>query len=315
MSTVIESTMLSNLDARFRNVFFETGATIPSIFQKIFREVKSERAYELFNRVVGVDEASVVDEGAIFPQKQIRNDIAKTVNAKKFGFQTNVSRELIMDNLFTPIADDVAKAMRNSMVQTKERRALNILNNGFTSQTSEDGVSLFNTAHILVQGGTQSNRAATEGALDLDSYWAGRNTMQTMKGNSTLYDNIYEIKYIIVPQALERRANELIKSEWIPQSTENTENVIGSLQNVTVLKSPLFTSTTAWFLSAAPSDVLEYGLRYVNREPLNIKALFDVGGPELGVSIDRDVYSWRCRERYEFDSVTWFGVYGNDGAA
>lgn len=315
MSTVLEPQMLSLLDARFRSVFFETNASIPSIYQSLFRTQTTERAYELFNRTVGVSEASIVPEGGIYPQKQIAQDIAKTVAVKKFGFVIDVSRELIMDNLFEPIQDDVSKAMKNSMIQTKERRALNVFNNGFTTQQSQDGVALFSTVHPLIQGGTQSNRSASDSALDLDSLWDGRNTMQTTKGQSTLFDAIYPARMLVGPQGLERRINELLKSEWMPQSMENTANVYTTLTSVRPMVSPLFTSSTAWFLVADPASVLEYSCRFVEREPLNINALFNVtGDAEVGLSTDRDVYSWRCRERYEVDAVTWYGVFGNAGA-
>jgi len=315
MATVITSTMLSAIDARLKKMAFEAPSFIEKISDKIFRTIPTDRAYEIVNRVVGVDEATLVAENQAYPQKEIKQDIAKTINMKKFGFVVNVSRELIMDNLFQAIQDDVSRAMTNSMMQTKERRALNILNNGFTTQNSQDSVSLFNTAHPLIQGGTQSNRASVASALDLDSLWDGRNTMKTTVSNSTLYDQIYNAKYLVVPQQLERRANELVRSEWVPQSTENTENVIGSLTNMTVLTSPLLTSTTAWFLVADPAVVPEFPLRLWEREAFSINALFNVqGSSELGSQIDKDVYSWRCRERYEVDSVTWYGVYGNAGA-
>lgn len=315
MSTVITSSMLSAVDARLKKMVFETNATIPMISDKILLTRTTDRAYEILNRTVGVGEATEVAENGLYPSKDIKQDISTTVNMKKFGFVTNVTRELILDNLFTPIQDSVAKSMKNSMLQTHERRALNLLNNAFTTQLAQDGLSLCNTAHLLVQGGTQANRSSVDTALDIDSLWTGRNTMKTSLGNSGLYDNIYDAKYIVVPQALERRANELVKSEWVPQSMENQANVIGSLTNMQVLTSPLFTSTTAWFLIANPSDVLEFALINYQREIMNINALFDVtGSSELGNSVDRDVYSWRTRERYEVCTPTWYGVYGNAGA-
>ena len=315
MSTVVTNDMLSAIDARLRKFAFETNASIPIISDAIFKTIPTERRYEIVNRVYGVDEAVEVPENGIFPTKTIKQDASKTISVKKFGFIINVSRELILDDLFSPIQEDVARAMKNSMIQTRERRALNLLNNGFTTQLAQDGLSLFNTAHTLGQGGTQSNRASIASALDLDSLWEGRNTMQTTKGQSTLFDAIYTAKCIVGPQALERRMNELIKSEWIPQTTENTANVIGSLVNFTTKNSPLLTSDTAWFLAADPSQVMEYALRIWERETLSINALFNItGNTELGNSVDRDVYSWRCRERYEMDSPTWYGVYGNAGA-
>lgn len=317
MATVVTNDMLSAVDGRLRKFMFETNATIPLIADKIIKSKTTERRYEILNRVVGVGEAGVVDEGASFPSKDLKQDTSKTISMKKFGFTMNITRELILDNMFDSIADDVSKAMKNSMLQTKERRQINLYNNGFTASTgtlSQDGLSVFNTAHILAQGGTQSNRAAVAGALDLDTFWDGRNTMRTTVGNSGLYDAIYDAKYLVVPQALERRANEIIKSEWTPQSTENSVNVASTL-DIKVLTSPLLTSTTAWFLVAEPSDVMEYAFILFNREPMNINNLYNVqGSSELGSNIDRDVYSWRVRERYECDAQTWYGVYGNAGA-
>jgi hypothetical protein len=316
MATVITNTMLSAIDARLKKMAFEAPSSIKMIYPNIFKTTPTDRAYEIVNRVIGVDEASVVSENGIFPEKEIKQDSSKTITMKKFGFRISVSRELIMDNLFQAMQDDVSRAMANSMAQTKERRSLNVLNNGFTTQQAQDGVALFSTSHPLIQGGTQSNKSSVDSALDLDSLWSGRNTMKTTQSNSTLYDQIYDAKYIVVPQQLERRANELVKSEWIPQATENTANVIGSLNgNLTVLTSPLLTSSTAWFLIADPSNVPEFGLRFFEREALSINALFNVSGDaELGIAIDKDVYTWRCRERYEVDAVTWYGLYGNAGA-
>lgn len=313
--SAVTSSMLSAIDARLRQMVFEGASSIPIISDKIVKKRTTDRAYEIINRFVGVDEAAVVGENTVFPEKDVKQDTSKTVSIKKFGFVINASRELIVDNMFEPIMEVVAKAMRNSMTQTKERRIINLFNNGFTTQTTQDGLSLFNTAHTLVQGGTQSNRAAAASALDLDSLWSAINTMKTTSGNSTLYDTIYDPRFLVVPQALERRAKELVESEWAPQTTENQINVVRSHYPFTVLTSPLLSSTTAWFLVANPSDVLEYGVCLWQREPLSISALFDVrGDTEVGNSVDRDVYSWKARERYECDTVHWLGTYGNAGA-
>lgn len=313
---VISANNLSALDARLRRMFLEAKGNVPIISTNFTKVQTTTRRYENFNRWVGVGEASVVAEGANYPEKQISQATATTVTVQKFGFKINVTRELIEDNLFEPIADDVAKAMKNSMVSTRERRTMNLLNNGFTTQVIDDGLSLFNTAHTLIQGGTQSNRAATAAALDLDTLWSGINTMQTSVSNSGLLDSIYQPKCIVGPQDLERRMNELIKSEWVPQVTENTANVVAALYPIKAYASPYLTSTTAWFLFASPSDVVEYGIIVLMREPLQIIRDFEeMGNTELGDSVSRDIFGWKCRERYETATPKSFlGTYGNAGA-
>lgn len=314
MGTVISTQMLSALDARLRQMMFESPGNLQLIGEKLVTTRRTERAYELFNRFIGVGEASVVGENAAYPSKEIKQGTAVTAQVKKFGFRIDVSREMIVDDLFTPIADSVARAMRNSMDQTREKRILNLFNNGFDSTTTADGGCLF-ASHTLVQGGTQSNYASTATALDIDTLWTGINTMKTALSNSGLYDAIYLPKYLVVPQALERRAHELLKSEWVPQLTENSINALPMLYNMQILTSPLLSSSTAWFLVADPSQLLSPSLMFLQREPLTIKALFDVkGDSELGSNIDFDVYSWRVRERYEAAAIYWLGLYGNAGA-
>ena len=52
------------------------------------------------------------------------------------------------------------------MAYTKQVKAANSLNNGFTSFQSGDGVTLFNASHPLVNGGTNANRPSTGADLN-----------------------------------------------------------------------------------------------------------------------------------------------------
>lgn len=307
--------MVSLIDARLKEVFFESKGDIPEISTNVVRTKNTTRRYEIVSGVVGVPEAQEVPEGGVYQSKEIKIRPNTIIEMKKFGFIINVTRELIMDNLFQPVQDDVAQAMRNSMTQTRERRSCNLINNGWTTQTTYDGVTLFNTAHPLLQGGTQSNAASVGSAFDVDSFWEGVNIMQTTQDNSTLYASIYAPKWLVGNQQLQRKFNEVIRSEWLPYVTANTENVLRSLYDVQPLVSPLISSTTSWSMYADPAKVISYGLTHWNREALSINTLFNVKGDnELGAGVDRDIYTWRCRERYEDATTHWIGTYGNVGA-
>lgn len=315
MSTVIRNANLAALDNRLRSMVLNQRSNMPKVVDSLLRVQNTDRAYEIFTPWVGVDAAGIVGEAQIFPTKEIKQGDGKTINVDKRGFVINVSREMIEDNQFTPIVDIVGKAMRNSMDQTEELAGVNLFNNGFDSnlQTTPDGVALFGT-HLLKQGGTQSN-TATAAALDVDSLWAAINQMKKTQDDSTLLSSIYAPKTLFVPQDLERRALELVQSQWVPYKTENQDNVVKNAYPLTVLTSPLLTSTTAWFLVANPSDVVYYGLVKLMREKLSINALFNVtGNTEVGNSVDKDVYSWRVRARYGLGAVHWLGLNGNAGA-
>lgn len=311
--------MLALIDARFKEIFFESQGNVPIISDRVVRTKPTTRRYEIVTGIVGVPEAGEVAEGGMYPSKELKIRPNTFIEMKKFGFKMNISRELIEDNLFQPLQDDVARSMRNSMTQTKERRAINLINNGWTTQLVYDGQTLFSTLHVLIQGGTQSNRSAAPGALDVDTLWEAINTMMTTKDNSTLYTSIYMPKYICGHQQLQRKMNELIRSEWVPYAAaanaDNRENVMRALYALTPLVSPLFSSTTAWSLYADPAQVIDYGLVHYTREALSLQTLFNIqGNTELGVGVDRDFYTWRCRERYEMATINWLGTYGNLGS-
>lgn len=312
----ITTQFLNSLDNRFRRLTLSSKSTIPLISDRILETKTTDRAYEQFGYIAGVGEAAVVPEGGLYPEKALKQGDSKTINVDKYGFKIGITRELVEDNQFEDFMSMVPRATRAAMSQTRERIALNLLNNGFdaNTQTTPDGKALFATDHVLKQtGGAQAN-SATAAALDIDSLWTGLNLAKLTVSDAGLYDSIYTPKYLVVPQALERRSRELLKSELTPQITENQINAVRGLYDMEVLTSPLLTSTTAYFMLAKPSDVLYYGLICLNRENFNIHPLFSVKDAEIGDAIDKDIYSWRVRERYAMDVIHWNGTYGNAGA-
>lgn len=313
MSTIIRNTIPSTLDARLRQNFLAQDDSVQFIGSKITKERKTDRAYELFNYRVGVDEAQVVGENQLYPDKELKEGYGVTLQPVKYGFVISASREMIDDNLFEPIAGDVGKAARRSMDQTRERNAVNLLNNGFATATTPDAAYLFSASHLLKGGGTQAN-LTTAAALDVDQYWSAINLCKTMLGESTLF-NTWEPKYIVVPQALERRAYEILRSDKVPFVFANTANVAMQLYKTEVLTSPFLTSTTAWFLLADPAKLLYPALVHLNRKPLELVATFNVSGnTEVGDGTDRDAMQWKVRERYVDGLTHWFGTFGNAGA-
>ena len=57
------------------------------------------------------------------------------------------------DNLYDALSARYTKALARAMAYTKQVKAAALLNNGFTTFQSGDGVSLFNASHPTVAGG------------------------------------------------------------------------------------------------------------------------------------------------------------------
>lgn len=109
------------------------------------------------------DSVDVVGEGGAYTRVDI--EAVRTVRYTMFTLKTEmkITTEAEEDLKYKPLKDG-ARALGIAMHRTIERLAAANLANGFSSVTSPDGVSLFNTAHPLYNplGGrptTMSNRS------------------------------------------------------------------------------------------------------------------------------------------------------------
>src|SRR5690606_38343341 len=56
-----------------------------------------------------------------------------------------------------PFIADMSEKLGRSAKETQEIAAMNVINNGFTTELTADDVSLFNSAHPMPRGGTFRN--------------------------------------------------------------------------------------------------------------------------------------------------------------
>ena len=84
-----------------------------------------------------------------------------------------ITEEAVEDNLYDSLSARYTKALARGFQHTKEVKGAALFNEGFSGQTGGDGVSLFNTAHPLVNGGTNGNRPSVAVDLNETSLEAG----------------------------------------------------------------------------------------------------------------------------------------------
>ena len=155
--------------------------------------------------------------------------------------------------------------------------AMEMMNNGFTTELANDGLSAFNTAHVLAgTGGTYRNRPTTDVAFSWSSL---RDAIidfstQTKHDSGQLAMAVQDL-YLIVPPQLEMLADRVVNSTGLPGSADNDRNSIKARRNIDIIVNPLLTSSTAWYLLAKNKEL--HGFKSYDRVPITIEeTLMDV---------------------------------------
>jgi hypothetical protein len=270
----------------------------------LFKKESTDTSIWQYSEVHDMPLFSSVAEGADYTFDRPQQGYDKTVTMVKYGLGFSISEECVDDGKFNFIADAMKK-MGKSARESQEQAAMNILNNGFSSTTTADGVALFSASHTTPSGDiTIRNKLSSDSDLSESSLrTAVADFRKAFRGDSGIYNEI-RAKYLVVPEELRLEAIALVGSELKPGGTNNDINVLKG-EGLVVVSSPLLTDADAWFLCA---DSSENGLRFIERKPLETKA----AGADVGFLNDAIYY--KARYRQELAAVHPNGIFGTPGA-
>jgi phage major head subunit gpT-like protein len=189
------------------------------------------------------------------------------------------------------------------MAYTKQTKAAAVLNNGFNSAfPGGDGVSLFNTAHPLVSGGTNSNTPATPADLNETSLEAAVIQIAAWTDERGLLIAAKPVK-LVVPPSLQFVATRILETELRTATADNDINALRNNRSIPggYTVNNYLTDTDAWFLT---TDVPN-GLKHFVRTPMSqsMDGDFDTGNVR-----------YKARERYSFGWSDPLGMFGSPGA-
>jgi hypothetical protein len=215
---------------------------LPNIWKKYTNVESSDRQTEISLGVVGFDDVPEKPEGDPYATALLRPGHEKRVTHTEFGYGFEVTKTALEDDRY---------------------------NNGFTTELSADGLSAFNTAHILAGGGTFRNRPTTDVAFS----WASLRDALIDLATETKHDSgqlamAVEDLYLIVPPHLEMLADRVVNSVNLPGSADNDRNSVKARRDITIVVNPLFTDTNAWFLLAKNKEL--HGCKAYERIPITI---------------------------------------------
>ena len=270
---------------------------------EIYETENSERSFEEETKLSGFGAAPVKAEG-----EAITYDNAQEAWTQRYDHETvtmgfSITEEAVEDNLYDTLSARYTKALARGMAYTKQVKAVVPLNNGFSSYTTGDGVSLFNASHPLVSGGTVSNRPTT--ATDLNETALENATIQIAGwvDERGLLIAAKPRKLIVAPNEM-FTATRILKSEYRTGVADNDVNAIvtnGTIPDGFSVNHYL-TDTNTWFLI---TDIPN-GMKHFVRAPMaqSMDGDFDTGNVR-----------YKARERYSFGVSDYLGVYGSPGGS
>ena len=271
--------------------------------KEIYETESSERSFEEETKLSGFSAAPVKNEGQAIAYDNAQEAWTARYNHETIALGFSITEEAVEDNLYDSLSSRYTKALARAMAYTKQVKAASILNNGFSSAyVGGDGVSLFNTAHPLVSGGTNSNTFTTQADLNETSLEAAVIQIAGWTDERGLLIAAKPRK-LVVPPSLMFVAKRLLDTELRVGTTDNDINALKAMGSIPegYKVNHFLTDSNGWFLI---TDVPN-GLKHFVRTPLqnSMDGDFDTGNVR-----------YKARERYSFGWSDPLGTFGSSGS-
>ena len=278
----------------------------------LYATEQSDRAFEEEVLFTGFGSAPVKSEGAAVQYDNAQEGYVSRYTNETVALAFAITEEAMEDNLYDTFAKVRARGLARAMANTKQVKAADVFNNGFSSSyLGGDGVALFSAAHPTVGAGNQSN---TLGATDLSeaSLESALITISKAKDDRGILIGLQAVS-LHVPSDLIYTADKILNSTLSTTTATNSTtgvtnvNDINALRNQGVLPKGFFvnrrfTDTNAWFLKTDCPN----GTKMFVRSPLQTK---------MEPDFDTGNLRFKGRERYSFGWSDWRGFYGASGSS
>ncbi len=295
--------LYDNVDKAIFTLLFDAQKELPKIWSKVYNIKTSNKKFERVLSVTGMGDIPQKAEGAPYTSDVIRAGWSKDYTHLEFGLMFEVTQTALEDDQYDQLAQHARWLMFSSRV-VEEKYAHAVFNNGFTTEQTPDGVSLFNAAHVLKGGGTARNTLAAAADLSATSLqqalvdWQTQTKVESGQLVAPAQDLI-----LFVPPDLEFVADRILNSTLLPGSADNDRNPIKARRNWTLIVSPYLTDTDAWFLLAASKK--SHGITSYTRVPTSME-------PAMTDPRTRN-RMYPVRFRRSWGASFWQGTFGSPG--
>ena len=272
----------------------------------LFETENSDRAFEEEVLFTGFGSAPTKGEGAAVSYDDAQESYTARYTAETVALAFAITEEAMEDNLYDTFAKLRAKGLARAMANTKQVKAANLFNNGF-SDTIGDGAAFFSAAHPTISDGNQSNLMAaadlSESTLEtaLTNVQKIKDDRGILIGASAVSLHIPVDSWAIADRILSSPGN----TQTSAAAANPNTNAINATRHMGMLPEGYhinrrFTDTTSYFIK---TDVPN-GAKMFVRSPLQTK---------MEPDFDTGNLRFKARERYSFGVSDWRGWAGSQG--
>lgn len=238
----------------FMEIILDELPQHPEEYSQFLQVSNSTRAYEQDQILAGFGQARLKNEG-----EQITYDDPSQGGSVRYIMDTyalawQVTEEMMEDDQsgkMRTLPRDLIKGCR----ETWEQVGANVLVNGFGSIITHDGLSLFNTAHALGGGGTQSNRLNPDAQLSVTALQNLMILFENLTNERGLKIRVSPDK-LWIPPDLQFTAAKVLQSQFDPDSANNAINPVQGRLEPCVLH--FLTDTDNWHVSSSSYNKLKF---------------------------------------------------------
>ena len=271
-------------------------------WKQVFREERGiPRNYHEEPVLFGFGAAPELPDGTAVTYQSGGVLFIKRYQYKVYGLAFALTKVLVEDGDHIRIGQTYAKHLAQSLVETKETLAANVLNRAFNgAYAGGDGKSLVATDHPIING-TFSNQLATAAALSQTSLEQILVQIRNAVDNNGKRIRLNPEKLVVSPSNV-FQAEVLLKSVLRAGTGNNDINPVKSMGLLSGGQANLsrLTSTTAWWVE---TDAPE-GLKLMMRRPLE---------KSMEGDFETDSMRFKSTERYDIGWTDPRGVFGTPG--
>lgn len=295
--------LYDNVDKSIFTILFDAQKELKRIWTQVYNVKTSDRKFERVMSVVGMGDVPQKGEGSAYTSDIIRPGWTKDFTHLEYGMMFEVTQTALEDDQYDQLAQHARWLMFSARV-VEEKNAHAVFNNGFTTETTPDGVALFSDAHVLKGGGSARNELATAADLSATSLqqalidWQTQTKVEAGQLVAPASDLV-----LFVPPALEFTADRILNSTLLPGSGDNDRNPIKARRNWTLVVSPYLTDEDAWFLLDANKK--SHGITSYTRVPISME-------PAMTDPRTRNRL-YPIRFRRSWGASFWQGTFGSPG--